>query len=43
MEFDFDATVLAISTLIVFACLVILWLIQRLVGLDALLRSGGSG
>jgi len=43
MEFDFDATVLAISTLIVFACLIILWLIQKSVGLDALLRSGGSG
>ena len=43
MEFDFDAAVLAISTLIVFAFLVILWLIQKLVGLDALLRSGGSG
>ena len=43
MEFDFDAAVLAISTLIVFAFLVILWLIQKSVGLDALLRSGGSG
>ena len=43
MEFDFDAAVLAISTLIVFASLVILWLIQKLVGLDVLLRSGGGG
>ena len=42
MEFDFDAAVLAISTLIVFACLIILWLIQKSVGLDVLLRSGGS-
>ncbi len=43
MEFDFDAAVLAISTLIVFASLVILWLIQKSVGLDVMLRSGGSG
>ena len=35
--------VLAISTLIVFASLVILWLIQKSVGLDVMLRSGGSG
>ena len=38
MEFDFDAAVLAISTLIVFASLVILWLIQKSVGLDVMLR-----
>ena len=43
MEFDFDAAVLAISTLIVLASLVILWLIQKSVGLDVMLRSGGSG
>ena len=43
MEFDFDAAVLAISTLIVLASLVILWLIQKSVGLDVMLRSGGNG
>ena len=43
MEFDFDAAVLAISTLIVVASLGVLWLIQKLVGLDVLLRTGGSG
>lgn len=42
MEFDFDAAILAISTQIVFASLVLLWLIQRVVGLDVLLRSGGN-
>ena len=42
-EFDFDAAVLAISMLIVFASLVILWLIQKSVELDVMLRSGGSG
>ncbi|MDA0260950.1 MAG: ABC transporter permease [Proteobacteria bacterium] len=43
MEFDFDPAVLAISTLIVVASLVVLWLIQKLVGLDVLLRTGGNG
>lgn len=43
MEFDFDAAILAISTLIVFASLLLLWTIQRVIGLDTLLRSGGNG
>ena len=43
MEFDFDAAILAISSLIVIASLAVLWLIQKLVGLDVLLRTGGSG
>ena len=43
MEFDFDAAVLAISTLIVVASLVVLWGIQKLVGLDVLLRTGSNG
>ena len=43
MEFDFDAAVLAISSLIVFASLGLLWMIQKVVGLDVLLRTGGSG
>ncbi len=43
MEFDFDAAILAISTLIVAGSLIVLWLVQKLVGLDVMLRSGGSG
>ena len=43
MEFDFDAAVLAISTVVLFGSLVVLYFIQRLVGLDVLLRTGGSG
>ena len=42
MEFDFNASILAISTLILFFSLVIIWGIQRAVGIDALLRSGRS-
>ena len=42
MAFDFDAPVLAVSTLIVFGSLVLLWIIQRLVGLEALSRSSGG-
>ena len=43
MEFDFDAAILAISTLIVFTSVVLLWIVQKVAGLDVLLRSGGSG
>jgi putative spermidine/putrescine transport system permease protein len=43
MEFDFDATVLSISTIVLFGSLGILYGIQRLVGLDVLLRTGGNG
>ena len=43
MEFDFDAAVLAISTVVLMGSLVILYFIQRIVGLDVLLRSGGNG
>ena len=43
MEFDFDPSVLPISTLVVVASGLILWIIQRVVGLDVLLRSGGTG
>ncbi len=42
MEFDFDPAILAISALVVMASVVILWIVQRVVGLDVLLRSGGS-
>ncbi|MGI9332214.1 MAG: ABC transporter permease [Gammaproteobacteria bacterium] len=43
MEFDFDAAILAISSLVVFASLLLMWIIQKSVGLDVLLRTGGSG
>ena len=41
MEFDFNPAMLALSTLIIFFSLGVLWLIQRLVSLDVLLRAGG--
>jgi putative spermidine/putrescine transport system permease protein len=41
MEFDFNPAVLAVATLIIFFSLGILLLIQRIVGLDVLLRAGG--
>jgi putative spermidine/putrescine transport system permease protein len=40
-QFDFDPTVLASSTLVMGFSLVMLVVIQRLAGLDTLLRSGG--
>ena len=43
MEFDFDTAVLAISTVVLLGSLVVLYFIQRIVGLDVLLRSGGNG
>lgn len=41
MEFDFDTAILALSTMIVCASVFLLWGIQKLVGLDVLLRAGG--
>jgi hypothetical protein len=41
MEFDFNAAVLAVSTLTVLFSLGLMWLVQRIVGLDVLLRAGG--
>lgn len=41
MEFDFNPAVLAMSTLIILFSFGILWLIQRIVGLDVLLRAEG--
>jgi putative spermidine/putrescine transport system permease protein len=41
IEFDFSPAVLAVSTLIVLISLAILWVVQRIVGLDVLLRAGG--
>jgi len=42
MEFDFDPTLLAISTFIIFGSLAAIYLLQRAVGLEALSRSGGG-
>jgi putative spermidine/putrescine transport system permease protein len=42
IEEDFEPTIPAMSTLVFFGSLVILLLIQRLVGLDVLLRGGGN-
>lgn len=41
MEFDFNPAILSVSTLIILFSLGVLWLIQRIVGLDVLLRAGG--
>ena len=41
MEFDFSPAMLAVSTLIVLFSIGLLWLIQRIAGLDILLRGGG--
>ena len=43
MEFDFDAAILALSSMIVAGSVVLLWMIQKLVGLDVLVRSTGRG
>ena len=42
MEFDFDPTLLAISTFIIFGSVIAIYLLQRAVGLEALSRSGGG-
>lgn len=42
MEFDFDPSILAIATIIIFASIAMLWAIQRMIGLEALVRSGGG-
>lgn len=41
MENEFSAAMLASATLVIFFCLAMLLVIQRLVGFDALLRAGG--
>jgi putative spermidine/putrescine transport system permease protein len=40
MEFDFNPAILAISTLILAISVAMLWLVQRAVGIDAMLRTG---
>jgi putative spermidine/putrescine transport system permease protein len=42
-QFDFDPTILASSTMVMVFSLGLLLAIQKLVGLNALLRSGGAG
>lgn len=42
-QFDFNPTILASSTLVMLGSLVIMLVAQRLLGLDALLKSGGAG
>jgi putative spermidine/putrescine transport system permease protein len=42
MEFDFDPTLLAISTFIILGSMAAIWLLQRAVGLEELARSGGG-
>jgi putative spermidine/putrescine transport system permease protein len=42
-QFDFNPTILASATLVMAGSLVIMLLAQRVLGLDALLKSGGAG
>jgi putative spermidine/putrescine transport system permease protein len=42
MEFDFDPSLLAIATFIIFGSLALIYTLQRAIGLEALVRSGGS-
>jgi putative spermidine/putrescine transport system permease protein len=40
MQFDFEPTILAISTLVTIVSLVVVWLAQRIVGLDMFVKVG---
>jgi len=42
MQFDFDPSILAISSLTIVGSIVLILALQRLVGMDALLRAGGN-
>jgi putative spermidine/putrescine transport system permease protein len=42
MEFDFDPSLLAIATFIIFGSLALIYVLQRAVGMEALVRSGGG-
>ena len=42
IELDFDPSILAISTLILIGSFAVIWLFQRLIGLNALLNTGGQ-
>ncbi len=43
LENDFDPSLMASATLVIFICLLALLVVQKAVGLDALLKSGGTG
>ena len=43
LDNDFEPTITAIASLVVVGSLIVLYLIQRLVGMEVLLRGGGSG
>ncbi len=42
LENDFDPSLMASATMVIFACLLLLLLVQRIVGLDALLKGEGG-
>jgi hypothetical protein len=42
MEYDFDPSLLAISTYIIFGSFASIYFLQRAIGLDQLTRSGGG-
>ena len=43
LENDFDPSLMASATMVIFVCLLMLLVVQKAVGLDALLKSGGGG
>ena len=43
MENDFDPSMLASGSVVIYTCLILLLVVQRLIGLEALLRSGSGG
>ena len=43
LENDFDPSILASGTLVIMFCLLVMIVVQRVVGLDALLKIGGTG
>ena len=43
MENDFDPSMLASGSVVIYTCLILLLVVQRMVGLDELLRSGSGG
>ncbi|MCG8358872.1 MAG: ABC transporter permease [Kiloniellales bacterium] len=43
LENDFDPSIMASASMVIFLCLIALLAVQKLVGLDTLLRTGGGG
>ncbi len=43
MENDFSPAMLASGSLVIYTCLILLLVVQRLIGLDTLMRTGSSG